>query len=200
LDDRSVETLRDKWDQRHGSAEALPEAASVLRDNQHLLPAQGRTLDLACGLGANALLLARRGLEVTAWDLSPVAIARLRALAAGSSLSIAAEVRDVCAEPPPPETFDCILVAHFLERSLAPALAAALRPGGLLFYQTFVREAAGERGPSNPNYRLGINELLHLFSGLTLRFYREEGRTGDLRQGTRDLAQLIAQRPAVQHG
>jgi SAM-dependent methyltransferase len=178
------------------AAEGLPDPAAVLKENLHLLPVRGRALDLACGLGANAVLLARRGLEVAAWDLSPVAIARLRDLALELNLPVTAEVRDVCVEPPLPETFDCILVAHFLQRSLVPALTAALRPGGLLFYQTFVREAASEGGPSNPGYRLETNELLHLFSGLTLRFYREEGRVGDLDKGTRDLAQLVGQRPA----
>lgn len=190
-----VAALREKWDQRHGAAPALPEPAAVLRENLHLLPARGLALDLACGLGANAVLLAHHGLTVTAWDLSPVAIARLRGLASELALPIAAEVRDVCAEPPGPGTFDCILVAHFLERPLAPALAAALRPGGLLFYQTFAQEAVSGCGPSDPCFRLGTNELLRLFPGLTLRFYREEGRLGDLAKGTRDLVQLIGQRP-----
>ena len=110
-------------------------------------------------------------------------------------LRVEAQVRDVCARPPAPESFDCILVAHFLDRGLAPAIAEALRPGGLLFYQTFGLEGVGGRGPSNPVYRLGTNELLRLFPGLTLRFYREEGRLGDLTRGTRDLVQLVAQRP-----
>jgi SAM-dependent methyltransferase len=166
----------------------------VLWESRHLLPTQGRALDLACGLGANAMLLARQGLEVVAWDLSPVAIARVRDVARAMDLPIVAEVRDVCVYPPPPRSFDCILVAHFLERALAPALAEALRPGGLLYYQTFGLDRCGDRGPSNPNYRLGTNELLHLFPGLTLRFYREEGLAGDLGKGTRGLVQFIGQR------
>jgi len=39
-------------------------------------------LDLACGLGANALRLAELGLKTEAWDLSPVAVERLNAEAA----------------------------------------------------------------------------------------------------------------------
>ncbi len=38
-----------------------------------------------------------------------------------------------------PESFDVIVVSHLLDRTLAPALVAALRPGGLLYYQTSVR-------------------------------------------------------------
>lgn len=193
-------SLRDEWDRRHRAAEVLPDPAAVLCEHRHLLPAGGRALDLACGLGANAALLARHGFEVAAWDLSPVAVARVRDLASRMQLSITADVRDVCARPPHPATFDCILVAHFLERSLAPALAAALRPGGLLFYQTFGRDGASGRGPKNPCYRLDTNELLHLFSGLTLRFYLEDGQVGDLSKGTRDLVQFIGQQPMGQAG
>jgi len=200
LDEDPVSALRRKWDQRHGAAAALPDPAAVLRENLHLLPARGAVLDLACGLGANAVLLARQGLEVTAWDLSPVAIERVKGMAAALGLPITGEVRDICAEPPRPQSFDCILVAHFLERSLLPALVAALRPGGLLFYQTFSQEAVSGCGPSDPRFRLQTNELLRLCSGLTLRFYREEGRVGDPRRGTRDLVQLIAQRPGAGQG
>lgn len=99
------------------------------------------------------------------------------------------------AAPPTPDSFDVIVVSRFLERALCPAIAAALRPGGLLFYQTFVRDDVGAHGPANPAYRLERNELLRLFPQLTLRLYREEGRVGDVTRGVRDEAWLIAQRP-----
>jgi SAM-dependent methyltransferase len=154
-------------------------------------------LDLACGLGGNALLLGERGLEVDAWDLSPVAIERLAQAAAAGGIRVHTAVRDVLTRPPEPDSFDLILVSHFLERGLAPAIAAALRPAGLLFYQTFTREAVSDCGPANPAYRLATNELLGLFPDLVVRYYREEGRVGDLHLGTRDIAQLIAQRPPL---
>jgi hypothetical protein len=113
---------------------------------------------------------------------------------------VAASVRDLTAAPPPPEHFDLILVAHFLDRGLCPAIARARRPGGLLFYQTFSREAVSDRGPSNRAYRLGPNELLDLFRGLVVRAYRDEGRLGDLGRGTRDLALLVAQRAVEYRG
>jgi tellurite methyltransferase len=189
------EALREKWDSRYRSADGVPEPALILREYDHLLPASGRALDLACGLGASTLWLAGRGFRVSAWDLSPVAIARLSALAQERGLSVEAAVRDVIAEPPPTGSFDLILVAHFLERGLAPAIAAALRPGGVLFYQTFSRESVSTCGPSNPAYRLAPNELLDLFPGLIVRAYRDEGRLGDTTRGIRDLALLVAQIP-----
>ncbi len=189
--------LRERWNQRHAAAEAAPVPARVLVEHAHLLPASGRALDLACGLGANALFMAAHGLDVSAWDLSAVAVERVRETARRRGLKVRPAERDLVREPPLPDTFDVIVVAHFLDRGLAPAIAAALRPGGLLFYQTFIRAAVSERGPSNPAYRLGVNELLRLFDGLIVRAYREEGRVGDLGLGFRDLAWLVAQRPPI---
>ena len=192
---RGTSDLRAKWDQRYGEPAPYPPPAAVLNENQHLLPRRGRALDLACGLGASALLLAEHGLDVVARDLSPVAIERLTREAAARGLRIETQVRDVCSLPPEPGAFDVVLVSHFLERDLAPALMDALRPGGLIFYQTFSREAVNDCGPSNPAFRLARNELLDLFQPLLVRFYREEGRVGDPSRGTRDIAQLVAQKP-----
>lgn len=188
--------LRHKWDLRHTGNDHPAQPCAVLADNAHLLPRQGTALDLACGLGGNALFLAKLGLRVSAWDLSPVAIHRLRAEAATRRLDIDARERDVIVNPPKSAVFDVIVVSHFLERGLATAIAGALRPDGLLYYQTFTREAVTDQGPSNPTYRLASNELLRLFAGLLVRVYREEGRLGDTSRGFRDLVQLVAQRPA----
>jgi SAM-dependent methyltransferase len=169
-----TEDLREKWDRRYADALETPPPIAVLTENAHLLPERGRALDLACGLGGNALYLARRGLQVSAWDLSPVAVSVLAASAGG--LDLVAEARDVTVHPPPAD------------------IANALRPGGLLFYQTFTRERVDDGGPSTAAFRLDTNELLRLFSGLTVRFYREEGRIGDTGRGFRNYAQMVAQR------
>lgn len=163
-----------------------------MAENSHLLPTTGSALDLACGLGANALLLARYGLETHAWDSSPVAIERLRQAAQTQDLAISAEIRDVERHPPPADTFDVIVVSRFLCRALAPLLLRALKPGGLLFYQTFVRDKAPDIGPSNPDYLLEPNELLALFADLRLAVYREEARLGDTCRGFRNEAMLVA--------
>jgi 2-polyprenyl-3-methyl-5-hydroxy-6-metoxy-1,4-benzoquinol methylase len=191
----SDDALREKWDNRHGAEDKHPTLARVLQENLHLLPESGTALDLACGLGGNALALAEQGLDVTAWDLSPVAIQRLQRFSSQAGLSnLKAEVRDVEEQPPAPASFDVIVVSYYLERSLIPKLIEALKPGGLIFYQTFTAITVGEEGPSNPAFRLGDNELLDLFRPLKLRVYREENRLGDLQRGARDIALLVAER------
>lgn len=188
-----TEATRDKWDGRYREATATPGPMWALQENAHLLPARGRALDLACGLGGNALFLAERGLEVVAWDLSPVAVQRLGAAARARGLAVRAEVRDVAARPPTPGSFDVVTVGRYLDRSAAHAIAGALRPGGLLFYQTFTREQVHAGGPRTPAFRLAPNELLALFVGLRVRVYREEGAVGETARGFRDEAMLVAE-------
>ncbi|MCF6282903.1 MAG: class I SAM-dependent methyltransferase [Candidatus Polarisedimenticolaceae bacterium] len=185
--------LRDKWDTRYRVAGKPSKPPKVLAENAHLLPNAGHALDLACGLGAGALLLARHGLTVDAWDISAIAIDQLAKTAHDQQLQIDAAVRNVELSPPEEASYDVILVSHFLVREMAATLMAALKPGGLLFYQTYTR-AVSKHGPSNPAYRLADNELLNLFSPLKLHFYREEGWLGDIKQGCRDIAMLIGEK------
>lgn len=186
--------LAEKWDRCYqGEGDII--AAQVLRENRHLLPRTGEALDLACGRGGNALLLAERGLQTWAWDISPRAIEQLNAQTAAKALPLMASVRNVEAEPPTAASFDVIIVSRFLNRGLCAALSKALRPGGLLFYQTFTVAKAQPGGPSNPDYLLANNELLELFADLQLRVYREENCLGDIQQGFRNEALLVAQKP-----
>ncbi len=182
------------WEACWARADGDAAPSRVLAENRHLLPAQGQALDLACGLGGNALLLAAHGLETHAWDWSEHAVARVQERARAGRLCVQGRVRDVVAAPPEAASFDVIVVAHFLERALMPRLQQALRPGGLLFVQTFVREAVSDRGPRRAEYRLEPNELLGLLPGLRLVVYREEGRIGDLSQGFRDEVLYVGQR------
>lgn len=188
-------SIAEKWDARYQVGDSLPRVAEVLQHNHYLLPSKGVALDLACGLGGNALRLAEKGLTVKAWDISPEAIARLGAEAAQRGLTIDTEVRDVVAQPPEPNSVDVLMVSLFLSRPLCPALIAAIKPGGLLMYQTYCRAKVSETGPSNPEYLLEDNELLRLFSGMKLRVYREESLLGEHGIGMRNQAWILAEKP-----
>jgi tellurite methyltransferase len=190
-----VSREQDKRDRIHAARlHDSGDAARVLTENRHLLPAQGQALDIACGAGANAILLARHGLDTTAWDVSAEAIGSLTRKCAGLGLQMRIEQRDVIAAPPEPRSFDVITASRFLDRPLMPRIIEALRPQGLVFYQTFIRDAATPDGPRNPAYRLEPNELLSLFSGLQILVYREEGTVGDTAAGWRNEAMLVARK------
>jgi tellurite methyltransferase len=185
---------KEKWNERYRAATADRQASQVLRENLHLLPDNGRALDLACGPGGNAILLAEKGLNVDAWDIADVAIASLQSIAQERQLPIQTEVRDVEANPPGPETYDVIVVSYFLDRDIIPALIQALRPAGLIYYQTFLQQRVSDRGPQREEFRLADQELLQLFSGLQILFYREEGLVGDVQKGFRDEAMLVGRK------
>ena len=184
-----------KWDSIYRDAEhGSLKAAAVLEHNIHLLPASGQALDLACGRGGNALLLASTGLQTMAWDISPVVLEKLAEEAAARGIALEVEARDVSALPPAAQSFDVIVVSRFLDRGLVAAIKQALRTNGLIFYQTFIMDSAHDSGPRNPAYRLQQNELLELFRDLRILHYRDEGTVGECSRGTRNEAMLVAQK------
>ncbi|MFB3100314.1 MAG: class I SAM-dependent methyltransferase [Gammaproteobacteria bacterium] len=190
---------KDKWNARYQSNGQTVETekispAYVLQEFQHLLPAEGLALDLASGLGANALFLAQHNLQSHAWDISSVAIEKLKAAAKSLDLNLHTEVRDVIAKPPESNSFDVIVVSHFLDRQTMPDIIAALRKNGLLFYQTFTKVQVQETGPSNEKYRLGKNVLLNLCKDLDVIVYGEEGLIGNVESGFRNEVLFIGQR------
>ncbi len=190
-------SIQAKWDRIYSSlpeSESESEPSAVLAENAHLLPPGGDALDLACGLGGNALFLARRGFKARAWDISTVAVNVLTSRALSLGLDIDAQARDVETEPFPVEAFDVIVVSRFLVRPLARPILHSLKPGGLLFYQTYVRDKPNPQGPSNPDYLLAENELLSLFTGMRLLVYREEGRIGNLGIGRRDEVHFVGRK------
>ncbi len=200
--------IRTKWNDRYASATAPNQVIDVLARNEHLLlhrtSAYGKSLDLACGLGANALKMAELGYDSYAWDISDAAIKKVQQFAQQKQLNIHSKRCDITQQELLAASFDVILVSRFLLREMIPAIIAALRPGGLIFYQTFVQDVVvnkeAERlkgaspGPKNNDFRLQTNELLKLFSTLTIRYYREEGTVGDSTKGFRNEAMLVAQK------
>ena len=195
-----MEAARKKWNERYAIAHVPNQVIDVLELNQHLLSGQGISLDIACGLGGNALKLAEMGYESHAWDISDRAIEKVQEFAQERQLTVFAKQCDVSQELLMKESFDVIIVSRFLIRDMVAPIIAALKPGGLLFYQTFTQEIIlqnneqPENGPQNHHYRLEINELLNLFSGLRLRFYREDGLLADGSKGIPDEAMLVAQK------
>ncbi|MGD7035961.1 class I SAM-dependent methyltransferase [Methylotuvimicrobium buryatense] len=184
-----------KWDAVYRLGEISDyRPAEVLSGNAFLLPQNGAALDLACGLGANARLLATAGLAVFAWDISTVAVEKLQDDADKKGLAIQAKQCAIDKKSFFGYRFDVIVISRFLDRSLCDAIIGALNPGGLLFYQTYTREKVVERGPNNPDFLLAEGELLELFAELKLIYYRENGSVGSIGLGLRNEAQFIGRK------
>ena len=162
-----------------------------LIENADLLPRGGKVLDVACGRGRHALLLASAGFEVHAIDRNPEAIAFLETTAKRLHLTIACEVIDLESGDPPAlaeSAYDAIVVFNYLHRPLMPALCAALKPGGRLFHETLTTRQAERAHPKNPVFLLEDGELPRLVAPLAVLRSREGEVDG------RFVASVVAER------
>jgi tellurite methyltransferase len=193
------------WDTRYRETpESAVEPAAIVIELLPLLP-PGNALDLACGAGRHALLLATHGHSVTGVDASAAALEMAERCARADGINVRRKTSigrpthassaglelvqaDLESVTLPAEAFDVILYVHYLQRSLFSQMERALRRGGMLVFETFTSahlEFGG--GPRNPEFLLDLHELRNGFPGLRTIFYRE------LRAG-KGIASLLAQR------
>ena len=120
----------------------------------------GAVLDVACGAGRHARLLASLGFEVDAVD-------RDAALFVGPPAGVALLQADIESGPWPyaGRRFAGIVVTNYLHRPLLPVLVDSLEPQGLLIYETFARGNERFGKPSNPAFLLEPGELLEAVRG-----------------------------------
>jgi 2-polyprenyl-3-methyl-5-hydroxy-6-metoxy-1,4-benzoquinol methylase len=131
------------------------EPSTFLVENAGLLPKSGRALDVAMGSGRNAVYLASLGFEVLGVDVSEVACGLAMEAAAEAGVRIEAVCADLGSWEVPGAAFDVVVNFNYLQRDLCPRLAAALRPGGVLVFQTFTTEQRQYGwGPSTDEFLL----------------------------------------------
>ena len=126
-----------------------------------LVPRDARVLDLAAGGGRHARLFASRGARVLAVDRDADALQSLSSLPGIETRALDLETGKW---PLTGQTFDAIVVANYLHRSLFPHLRAALAPDGVLLYETFAMGNEVYGRPTNPDFLLCRDELLSLAS------------------------------------
>ena len=142
-----------------------------------LAPRRGepmRALDVAMGRGRHAIAMAVAGFKTFGVDVRFDAVreARLGARAAGVHLH--AWCADLTQHPLPAARFDVIVVTRYLQRDLFPALRAAVRPGGVVLYETFTTaQRALGWGPASPDHLLEPGELAQAFERFEILFYEE---------------------------
>ena len=126
-----------EWDTRYESNERVwsgrPNGALTVEAAE--LP-PGQALDVGCGEGGDALWLADRGWQVTAVDISKVALQR--AAAHDEDARISWKQGDLTSSSPPPRSFDLVSAQYFpllREREKAArGLINAVSVGGTLLY------------------------------------------------------------------
>ena len=129
------------------------------------LVARGTVLDLACGSGRHSRVFLDRGLAVVAVDRSPQDIPGAR--------FVQADLEDGSPWPLGDALFEGIVVTNYLHRPLFPRILAALAPGGVLIYETFMLGNEKFGRPSNPAFLLRPGELREAFAGLAVQGFEE---------------------------
>lgn len=166
------------------------------RDALRAAAALGPVVELACGRGRIALAVAAAGIPVIGIDRNPAFLAELRGRARAGALPVTPVRSDLEAGlglPLAPGRCGALLVFRYLHRPLAPAIAEALRPGGLLLYETFtIHQRDLGHGPRNADFLLRDGELPTLFPQLEVLSHWE-GIGGGERPSA--LARLVARRP-----
>lgn len=180
-----MDSDRTKWNARYREGDIPAETSDIVR-RFFRLASGPLALDLAAGAGRNSTFLAEHGFRVDAVDISEEGLSRVRHPG----------VRRICADLDafdiPAARYDLIVDVLYLNRRLFPQMAEALRPGGLLVFESLLLEPGQDAGGHCRDYFLRPNELLHAFLALRVLYYREgpEREADDGRQ----LASLVARR------
>jgi len=141
-----------------------------------LIKSQGLVLDLACGSGRHAKWLAQQGYQIDAFDRDPIATASMQGIDGIHVTTLDLET----VEPPTFEHhYDGIIVSRYLHRPLLATLASILKPGGILIYETFMRGNERFGKPSNPDFLLTPDELLHTYTPLLKVIDFEQGEVAE---------------------
>jgi SAM-dependent methyltransferase len=124
-----------------------------------LIPQDGDVLDLACGGGRHARLLAGMGHRVEAVDRDAEALAMLAGVE-----GVETRCADLEGGPWPyyARAFEGIVVSRYLWRPLFPQIFNCLAEGGVLIYETFMEGQQLFGKPSNPAHLLRPGELIEL--------------------------------------
>ncbi|BCJ36428.1 methyltransferase [Actinocatenispora thailandica] len=126
----------DYWDERYRERGQLWSGRpnGVLVDEASALP-PGRALDVGCGEGADARWLAGRGWQVTAIDISAVALER--AAASTDDAAVTFTQLDLATTAPPRGSYQLVSAQYFPlprqpDHAALRRLLAAVGPGGTL--------------------------------------------------------------------
>lgn len=197
------------WEERYsGTNDYLfgTAPAQFLRDHLDHLVAGQTALAVADGEGRNSVFMAERGLEVTALEFAPTAIARAEMLADERAVDVTFQQCDILRDPWPEAQFDIVagIFIQFVgpeERALQlERMKEATKPGGIVMLHGYTPKQL-EHGTGGPPFVENLytpERLRAAFAGwdiLTLNDYEREVQEGRGHSGMSALIDLIARKP-----
>ncbi|MCA9950924.1 MAG: class I SAM-dependent methyltransferase [Anaerolineales bacterium] len=184
-----------KWNKRFTESRTSwlrAQPRQLLIDFAYLLPSSGLALDAAAGVATHGLFMAQRGLHVIALDISEVGLRLAKQQADAEGVWLETAVTDLSQPWLPANIFDVIVNFRFLQRETFPVYRTALKPGGLLIFETFVRT---EQTSHDAAYYLEPGELHAAFSDWNIVHYAEINGRSRRDNHQKCAAQLVAYKP-----
>ena len=181
--------LEDKvrWNKRHVEKPSRKSVEPIIE--KYISEANiGNALDIACGIGRNTHYLAEKGFVVDAVDLSDYALRQVK-----NTPNINKIETDLDSYHLAIDRYDLIVNINYLNRDLLPQIKKALTQDGIVIFETFIVAHGDFIQPSNPDFLLSTNELLHAFIGLDIIYY-EERIDKNLRGEKTKVASLVARK------
>ncbi|MZG52505.1 MAG: class I SAM-dependent methyltransferase [Nitrospinae bacterium] len=165
---------KEKWNAKYAGDSYITgkEPCEWLKTQSGLLPGGGKALDIAAGEGRNSVFAASLGFEVVSMDISEVALAKAQRLADEKNVKITILSTDLDNSSLPENEYDLVLCFNFLERKLFPEIRKTLKPGGILFYETFNVDYL-KYSNFKKEWVLEPNELLKAFNDFRILRYQE---------------------------
>lgn len=197
----------ERWNGRFSAPDYLfgTEPNRFLASHKALFRPGQRALCVADGEGRNSVWLAEQGLEVEAFDFSPVGVEKARKLAVGRGVRVAHEVAGVYDWAWPQERFD--VVAAIFVQFADPAMRSfmfermtrALKRGGVLLLEGYTPKQLEYRtgGPSRLENLYTADMLRAAFADLEileLREYEAELGEGAAHAGRSAVIDLVARK------
>jgi len=172
------------------------QVANLLQDHLHLFKiTNGQVLDLACGQGQNGLALTQAGIEVVFADIQAAPLLALHEQhnIAKEQLWQADFESEQGAERLKLEqlTLQGVIVFRYLHRPLFEHIKQAVKPGGIVIYETFTTENRQFGRPNRDDFLLQKGELKSIFKDWEILFYFE----GIQHNPDRAIAQIVCKKP-----
>lgn len=184
------------------------EPNAYLASHRTLFEAGKSALAVADGEGRNGVWLAQLGLQVDAFDISPVRVAKADELARRVGVSVNLHVSDCEAWDWRPEAYD-VVAAIFVQfagqemrQRLFAGMIATLKPGGYLVVQGYTPKQLEYKtgGPGLLDHLYTADMLREVFSALKiveLREYESDLNEGTQHVGRSALLGMVARKPVA---
>lgn len=199
---------RETWDARFSSDEYIfgTEPNVWLAQHADLFKPGMRVLAVADGEGRNSVWMAKLGLQVDAFDISPVGIEKAKKLAQQQGVDVNFSIHGIEDYPWTTGDYDAV-VAIFIQfadpdtrAALFKRMKSALKPDGVLLLQGYTPKQLEYKtgGPPNLSHLYTEDLLQEAFGDLDiseLRAYEDVLTEGTQHHGQSALIGLVARRP-----